>query len=423
MSDVLRSSLSSLTDDTINEIVLANLLPSEEHSRENKMRRLDSLQFQQELIEDEREEVQEGAKKKKEKEAKEKEKEKEKEKATKVEKDVQDLQRECVSAPTSSLPSEAPYLTPPISIPSSIDPMSQSTPPTPNPTVSTSTPVPTPTPTFPTPSPSPEREEIESVQDLTVQEIVTLGDLARGGVLERERGRLNQMQASIEILSPSISTPFTPVSTMPPMPTILSPTPTPTPSSAHTTIPSTGIEVRIDESREATPTSLSHINDQAHAHVHQEVEIEGDIDIDTEKEKEKEKEKEREARRDEKQRKQEDKSLLSLHGVLNNMLDKIRVQMDDAEKALGANIAMNALDKDGDGQVSREELVYAVKLLKRSMTDEEADKLVRALDTDGDGRVSVAELLAYAEERKKKAEIESLLEEESLSPSSPSSKS
>lgn len=53
--DVLRSSLSSLTDDTINEVVIAAASADEVDSADIRKRKLDSLQFQTELIEDERE--------------------------------------------------------------------------------------------------------------------------------------------------------------------------------------------------------------------------------------------------------------------------------------------------------------------------------------------------------------------------------
>jgi LETM1 and EF-hand domain-containing protein 1 len=52
--DVLKSSISSLTDDTINEVVLAAALPGEEHSIEIQQRKLESLEFQNDMINEER---------------------------------------------------------------------------------------------------------------------------------------------------------------------------------------------------------------------------------------------------------------------------------------------------------------------------------------------------------------------------------
>jgi len=53
--EVLKSSISSLTDETINEVVLAAANQDEENSSEIKKRKLESIQFQKEMIEDERE--------------------------------------------------------------------------------------------------------------------------------------------------------------------------------------------------------------------------------------------------------------------------------------------------------------------------------------------------------------------------------
>ena len=54
--DVLKNSMSSLDADTINEIVLAVASPGEQNTIDMKTRKLESIQFQKELIEDEREE-------------------------------------------------------------------------------------------------------------------------------------------------------------------------------------------------------------------------------------------------------------------------------------------------------------------------------------------------------------------------------
>lgn len=58
--EVLKSSISSMDADTINEIVLAAASPAEEDTVEIRKRKLESLQFQKEMIEDEREELEES---------------------------------------------------------------------------------------------------------------------------------------------------------------------------------------------------------------------------------------------------------------------------------------------------------------------------------------------------------------------------
>lgn len=59
-ADRLVKSISSLEPDVINEVVLSASSPSEENSVDMKKRRLDSIEFQKELIADEREEAEEA---------------------------------------------------------------------------------------------------------------------------------------------------------------------------------------------------------------------------------------------------------------------------------------------------------------------------------------------------------------------------
>lgn len=72
--DVLKSSMSSLDSDTINEVVLAVALPAEENTIDMKNRKLESIQFQKEMIEEEREEKQDAIAEGKSRKGKEKEK-------------------------------------------------------------------------------------------------------------------------------------------------------------------------------------------------------------------------------------------------------------------------------------------------------------------------------------------------------------
>lgn len=96
-------------------------------------------------------------------------------------------------------------------------------------------------------------------------------------------------------------------------------------------------------------------------------------------------------------------SLATLRPVLESMLAKLQVQLDSTEKAMGDKF--NVLDRDGDGQLSAEELKQAiVKLLKRNYSLEEAEALVNNLDNDKDGKISLSELLLYIQERKERLE-------------------
>jgi len=71
--EILKSSMSSLDADTINEVVLAVALPAEEKTLDIKTRKLESIQFQKEMIEDEREDKEEVEKSRKVKDTKDKE--------------------------------------------------------------------------------------------------------------------------------------------------------------------------------------------------------------------------------------------------------------------------------------------------------------------------------------------------------------
>ena len=71
--EILKSSMSSLDADTINEVVLAVALPAEEKTLDIKTRKLESIQFQKEMIEDEREDKEEVEKSRKVKDSKDKE--------------------------------------------------------------------------------------------------------------------------------------------------------------------------------------------------------------------------------------------------------------------------------------------------------------------------------------------------------------
>ena len=54
---ILRTSLSSLDSDTINEVVIASAKGNEEDSVDMRKRKLESLKFQQEMIDEERTKV------------------------------------------------------------------------------------------------------------------------------------------------------------------------------------------------------------------------------------------------------------------------------------------------------------------------------------------------------------------------------
>lgn len=94
----------------------------------------------------------------------------------------------------------------------------------------------------------------------------------------------------------------------------------------------------------------------------------------------------------------------NLLSVLNKMVDTLKVRIDTTEKALGDKL--NVLDKDGDGELSSQELKDAITNILRSVSEAEAEEIVRGLDSNADGKISVLELLQYVESRKNNSEIE-----------------
>eukprot|EP01041_Mallomonas_annulata_P006773 gene6773-13722_t len=87
-----------------------------------------------------------------------------------------------------------------------------------------------------------------------------------------------------------------------------------------------------------------------------------------------------------------DKSVSNLRRALDAMLGKLEVRIETTEKALGGRL--QRLDLDGDGVVDAAELKEAVLgVLKRYPSAVEADEIVKLLDRDRDGQVSVEELL------------------------------
>ena len=81
----------------------------------------------------------------------------------------------------------------------------------------------------------------------------------------------------------------------------------------------------------------------------------------------------------------EDKSVARMKAVLDSMLRKLSLHIDSTEKVVGDKL--NVLDKDGDGELSAEELRDAiVKLLRKNYSVQEAEQLVAILDNDKDGK-------------------------------------
>lgn len=78
------------------------------------------------------------------------------------------------------------------------------------------------------------------------------------------------------------------------------------------------------------------------------------------------------------------------------MLKDINEEVEKAEPALQEGL--NLIDRNKDGYISRDEIVYALKVFKDKLPVEKVDDIIDRLDRDHDGLVSVEELLKLATE-------------------------
>lgn len=102
----------------------------------------------------------------------------------------------------------------------------------------------------------------------------------------------------------------------------------------------------------------------------------------------------------------EDKSVTRMKSVISTMLGNLKVKINTTEKVLGDRLKV--LDKDGDGQISFDEIKDVIgSVMKRgASTEESVEQLFSLLDSNRDGKVSVAELLHYIHKKRESMEAE-----------------
>jgi len=94
-----------------------------------------------------------------------------------------------------------------------------------------------------------------------------------------------------------------------------------------------------------------------------------------------------------------DKSVARLKSSVEAMVGKIERQLTDVESKIGDKLHL--LDKDGDGVMSNEELTLALKqVLKRKITEETAMSIVKDMDENKDGTITIAEFSKWIETHK-----------------------
>lgn len=104
----------------------------------------------------------------------------------------------------------------------------------------------------------------------------------------------------------------------------------------------------------------------------------------------------------------EDRSVARMKSAISLMVNKLKVKINMTEKVLGDKLKL--LDKDGDGEITVDEIKGVIdKVIKKGSNKEEnIEQLFLLLDSDKDGKVSVVELLQYIQKKRESLEVEAV---------------
>jgi hypothetical protein len=305
----------------VNEVVIASASHTESDTKEIRRRRLESIEFQKEMIEEEKQDMQPAVKQ--------------------LEAPKSDAQsHDSSSQKARTADDDASPRT--IEIETNITPFTEN-------------------------ALAKGMERSRTTVKLTLDEIEALCDLARGSVLHREKSALAILQATLD-LSKKVSDDDQQDSKKPTLPkssNMLS-----NAASVFHSIktPDVGLHM-FPQSRIVNPIYVKHLSTFPK----------------------------------EKLMQKEDKSLANLQGVVSTMLDKLKIQIDTTEKALGDKVYL--LDSDGDGKISAGEIREAVvRIVNRPSSVSEAEKLISLLDRNKDGTVSLVDLLQYIKKKRESFE-------------------
>lgn len=378
--EILKSSMSSLDSDIINEVVLAVAKPDEESSIEIKVRKLESLEFQSDMIREERDDKEEAKQSQKKATGGESgERSKDATKPTsgpesivspilapvapvleKVVEKVTAVTQAVIKTAATATGQVAQARKPAALTASMVNPVIYASDAKGQTTSSEDTSTKAP----------PSSSIVEGkTKELSVTEIQILGDLARGPSLDREKAELAKIEARVEAT----------VTKKADTAAIL-----PSTSASSETKEADGSTSSSAKKSEVFGETLEVVSDAKSATT--------------------DSGKQPTAKAEEPV---PDPSMARMQSALNSMVDKLKDRITDTEKALTDKLPK--LDTDGDGELSSDELKGAIQtILKRAPTDKEAEQLVTILDKDGDGKVSVAELVKYAEDKVRNSEVSDL---------------
>jgi LETM1 and EF-hand domain-containing protein 1 len=392
--DVLKSSMASLDSDIINEVVLASSKSAEELTIEMQERKLESLQFQQDMIEEEREDADEA----------------------RLHKLSSLSQGDAAAATSDNNSSSSSYSSSNIDAESAAERgaaapgavgelLRQSGGDVNVYGLVDSTESAEKIASIIVRGDLSKEEVEEEVQGLTIQEMQALADLARGSSIEREKAELAAIEAGVEAAITAAM------------------------AAKKKEKEKKQQQQQQLAAKEGGGEEALHEGevDRHHAQAQAAVEVAGaaagaeearaGLGADEEGV--------AEGKGQEEDEEEEDKSMAAMQNALNKMMDGIKGRIDLAEREMEASDnAFPMLDLDGDGELSAEEIKEAMRtLFKRTPTDEEVELLLGFLDKNQDGKVSVAELNEYVDERRRKFEVEVLEADISSSSNNSSSSS
>jgi LETM1 and EF-hand domain-containing protein 1 len=220
-------------------------------------------------------------------------------------------------------------------------------------------------------------------QELTINELIALGDLARGSALKREISELAVLEAYLESLPDTAG-----------REAILS-----------LKKKSKKINKEIGVSAEGVLSSNAEtsIEPQSKSSEGRSLSDDGDsklVDADTVDD----------AQDDEvvSEPVVEDRNVARMKSAISLMVNKLKVKINMTEKVLGDKLKL--LDKDGDGEITVDEIKGVIeKVIKKGSNKEEnIEQLFLLLDSDKDGKVSVVELLQYIHKKRESLEVEAV---------------
>jgi len=413
-SSGIATAISAIDDEALNEVVLAAAKNKEQDTVDMKLRKLESLQYQADMIEEELAKKKESEKKlaeKKEIEKKEAEQKKEAEKKLAAEMENKEIDGNHVSSFPVVNEEEKPVdevagdrtVIPSISMPTMPSMSSMSSIFTKEKSESTE---------------EKEKSDVSDedkgkVQELTVAEMEALGDFVRSP-LEREKSQLGMLRLLIEQTDKPASQVLEEVKVLIAKQAQLAADDSRDISEEHDTtkvnishdniekgkvVVSVGAAVNVENTSQersgATEKPILELTEEEIAAAEAAVDAADAAEAEDKEADEK-----------------DEKEMARMKNMLSNMINKLEIDITKSEEILGKKLSL--LDLDKDGALSTEELKNVImQTLKRKPSDEEAAFIAATIDNNGDGIITTDELLAWIEEKKAVAIVETEIENES----------